>query len=443
MFKLSVPTLRRTIECGVAATVVSVAVVVLLKNVDYRGSISALCEEMSDDPVNVADLSRDSFSSCDVPKVTPIPGHTHPNAAAARNAGVRLASDMSTRMGTSVFVVQMSKADQRRGFRGSRQWYWAKDTHVQNRRDAPKPEDLVYICDTDYYIDMPHLLTESAQPVLLYSAVPSAAVTCAEDSSTFFNESGDLITNVAGGGHYEHALWDYGSDSIVVRRKFLGITYKLITYAVERKQITENRQAILLAPIKQFKGLAAMLASLIVEGKALDRFNPIVHTDRGPFVRFKIHSKEGTMITTARPNTMLCCTVQAEVDDAVASVARLGTTNLMMPTVASWLGKEMRAASTVLTEYHRAAAASKLPIVFPVELGVRAYQYEPNSYDQEAKPKLEAFMSPLVHGAFAPVPNAAGEEQCVDGRINKLKKPEPKPCSFPRPMPARIHRSRR
>nr|UNI73863.1 MAG: RNA-dependent RNA polymerase [brine shrimp noda-like virus 1]UNI73865.1 MAG: RNA-dependent RNA polymerase [brine shrimp noda-like virus 1] len=424
------PTLRCTIARVAVPTVLCVGAYVVLKNVDYRGLVSMLCEVASSEPVNVADLSRDVFTSCEVPEVVPTPGHTHPSAAASRNAGVRLASDVATRMGASMYVVQMSKADQRRGFRGSRQWYWAKDTHVENRADAVAGDDLVYICDTDYYIDMPELLSAKAQPVILYGAVPAEAVTRAEDSATFFNENGELITRVAGGGQYQHHLWDYAGDSIVVKRRFLGITYKLITYAIERKQVSDHRQIILLAPIKQFRGLAAWLASWIVDGRELTRFDPIVHTENGKFVRFSVHSSDTTLVTTARPNTMLCCTVPAELDDAVASVARLGTTNLMMPTVASWLGSERRAQSTVLTEYHRSKCGAKTPTVYPVEKGVRAYQYDPETYDQDAKPKLEAFMTPLVHGAFAPISNTAGERQCVEGRINKFKKPEPKPCQF-------------
>lgn len=430
LFARGFPALRSTIVCATVPTVLCVGAFVVLKNIDYRGLVSMLCEEISSEPVNVADLSRDVFSSCEVPEVVPTPGHTHPNAAASRNAGVRLASDMATRMGVSMYVVQMSKADQRRGFKGSRQWYWAKDTHVQNRSDVASSDDLVYICDTDYYIDMPELLSADARPVVLYSAVPAEAVTRAEDSATFFNERGELVTRVAGGGQYQHHLWDYAGDSIVVRRRFFGLTYKLVTYAVERKQVSDHRQIILLAPIKQFRGLAAWLANWIVAGKELERFDPVVSTDAGHFVRFSVHSADETLVTTARPNTMLCCTVPAELDDAVASVARLGTTNLMMPTVASWLGSDRRAESTVLTEYHRAKCGAKTPTVYPVAQAVRAYQYEPERYNQDIAPKLDAFMTPLVHGAFAPVADAAGERQCVEGRINKLKKPEPKPCQF-------------
>lgn len=136
------------------------------------------------------------------------------------------------------------------------------------------------------------------------------------------------------------------------------------------------------------------------------------------------------MITTARPGSTLCATVPSHLDDAVATVARLGTTNLMLPTVASWLGNEQKPASAVLTEYHRLVVGAKVPTVYPVEMGVRAYQFEPANYDAEARPKLAAYMSPLVHGAFAPVQNAAGERRAVKGRIEDLKGEEPAPHAF-------------
>lgn len=422
--------MRQTLCFGLA-TATKLLAYAWLKEVDYRGIGSTLCDRISDNPTVESDLSRDAFDSTEVPKVSLTKGHTHPNAAAARNLGIRLAGSMALRMGVGLFVVQMSKADQRKGYRGNRQWYWPKDTNVDNRRDGTKPEDLMYICDTDYYIDMPAFLATHNKPVLLYTAVPSAATTKDQDSSTYFDEYGRLVTLVAGGGRYEHHLWNYAFDSITVRKTFLGIPYKLVTYAVERKQVSDHRQIILLAPIKVFRGFAAWLGIWLFEGNALKRFDPIEKTPCGlTFVRFKVHTAESTLITTARPSTHLSCTVDADLDDAVATVARLGTTNLMLPTVASWLGKDQRAASAVLTEYHRRAVGKKMPTVFPVKQGVRAYQYDLATYDQEARPKLEAFMSPLVHEAFAPVTNVASEEQCVKGRINDLKKPEPGPCEF-------------
>jgi hypothetical protein len=314
--------------------------------------------------------------------------------------------------------------------RGSRRWYWTKDVNAENRGDKPQADDIRYLCDVDYYVDMPDLLADEAKPVLIYTVVPEEACSSGVDDTSFtFEEDGALATYVAGGGSYRHMLWDYAADSFLVKKKFFGIPYRAVAYAVERKQVSQHRQLILLAPIREFNWLAALLSSWLLETKELERFNPIVSKGGEKFVRFNVVNPKGEMaVTTARPGSLLCATVPRSEDDAIATVSRLGTTNLMLPTTASWV-KE-RAAAAVLTEYHRLVGLKARFTVFPVALGVRAYQFKPSEYDESAKPKLQAFMSPMVHSAFAPVANKAGEEQCVEGRIKALKKPEPKPSAF-------------
>jgi len=314
--------------------------------------------------------------------------------------------------------------------RGTRQWYWTKDVNSDNRNDEPKGSDVRYLCDVDYYVDMNQMLTKHTKPVLLYTVVPEEAVSSGDDDTTFcFEEDGALKTLVAGGGSYEHHLWDYAADSFLVTRKILGIPIRCVAYAVERKQVGRHRQLVLLAPIRIFDGLAAFLAVNLLETRPLRRFNPIVEANGEKFVRFNTVTPDGqATVTTARPGALLCATVTCAEDESIATVARLGTTNLMLPTSASWV--KDRAASAVLTEYHRCQGPKAKFVVYPVAKAVRAYQYQPSTFDAEARPKLQAFMCPLVHGAFAPVANKAGEERCVEGRINSLKKPEPKPSSF-------------
>jgi len=203
---------------------------------------------------------------------------------------------------------------------------------------------------------------------------------------------------------------------------------KSVAYAVERKQVGQHRQLILLAPMRVFRGFASFLATTLMSTKKLERLNPIVKKDGVKYVRFTVVKKDGTYITTAKPHSLLSATVRAEEDDAIATVARLGTTNLMLPTTASWV--KDRPSAAVLTEYHRDCGLPPRMTVYPVEKAVRAYQYKPENFDCEARAKLQAFMSPLVHGAFCPVPNKAGEERCVEGRINSLKKKEPAPHNF-------------
>jgi hypothetical protein len=425
------PFLQRSKMLLLATTVVGVVVVVTKKE-SLRELVSSLCEYLTDSVLDIeSDLSRDAFAANNVEQVVPTPGHTHANAAALRTAATNFASNVAQHCGSEVYVVGMSKSDQRKDMKGSRQWYWAKDVNADNRHDPPSPHDIRYLCDVDYYVNMPDLLISEAKPVLLYTVVPEEANSNGEQDTSFtFDDSGALVTHVAGGGTYSHHLWDYSADCFLVTRKFLGIPYRVIPYAVERKQVAKHRQVVLLAPIRHFWGWSALLAYFLLEPKELKRFDPVVKAkDGSKFIRFHVQTKNGLHITTSRPMSHLCATVSASVDDSIATVSRLGSTNLMLPTTASWL-KDNRPAAAVLTEYFRLCGAAKHPYVYPVELGVRAYQYKPSEFDQEAKPKLQGFMSPLVHESFAPVLNKAGEEQCVKGRITDLRKEEPRPSRF-------------
>jgi hypothetical protein len=363
-----------------------------LKDVDYRGLVSALCERISTEPAIKPDLARDAFATTPVDPAVPTPGHTHADAAALRTSGTNFARKMACYMGTRLFVLGMSKSDQRKDLNGTRQWYWAKDTHIENRTGEEGRDDLRYICDVDYYITMPQLLAEYPKSTLLYTSVPEEAASQGkDDTSTYFNERSELVTLVAGGGSYCHQVWDYGADSLIVVKRFCGVITRLVTFAVERKQVGYGRQLILLTPIRIFEGPAAWIASMLLSGPRLNRFAPVETAKNGEkFVRFVVHSKTGTKVTTGKPGSLLCATIPAHVDSAIATVANLGTTNLMLPTVASWLEKDQRLHAVILTQYHRASNPVKLPTVYPVELAVRGYQYEPRQFDPDARPKIQA-----------------------------------------------------
>jgi len=145
--------------------------------------------------------------------------------------------NMAQFTGASVFIVGMSRSDQRKSYRGSRQWFWCKDANAENRNDEPKQDDFQYLCDVDYYVDMPNFLAREAKPVVLYTMVPEHAAQTAVDNTSYrFMEDGSLQTTVAGGGMYHHHLWNYGMDSVLVTKRFLGVPWKSIAYSVERKQ---------------------------------------------------------------------------------------------------------------------------------------------------------------------------------------------------------------
>jgi len=421
-------TVSATASCAVLAAY-------WLKTTDWRGIASEVCDSLSHEPVITSDLAKDAFTATEIVEANRTVGHTHADAAALRTSATNFARLMAAHLGSNLYIIGMSRSDQRKGLRGSRSWFWSKDTNAHACCDAPLDSDVEYICDVDYYIDMPTLLGSRAKPTLLYTVVPESATSNGEDDTTFhFSFDGSLKTLVAGSGQYSHHLWNYGHDSILATgRNWFGFPTSVTTYAIERKRVAKHRQLILLTPMKKFTYLNAFLAHYLLDTPHLQRFFPLwFANDCSMFIRFLVHRNGETCYTTARPDTFLSATIPAYVDDAVAAAARLGSANLQLPTTVSWLGKEDRAAAAVVTEFHRLTCVPlcKVFVVFPVMNAVRTYYYDTTDHDPERRAKLVGFMSPLVHGAFAPVAGKTSEERCVEGRINKFKREEPPGHAF-------------
>nr|WPR18382.1 MAG: RNA-dependent RNA polymerase [Chemarfal virus 181] len=429
MFDILVPS-RKTI---MITTIIGIVIVQAVKDIDIRGRMSKFCEFLAIDPQVTPDVARDAFTNVEVPAPYLVPGHTHPQAAGLRNSAVLFAKSFSRYAGLGLYSVQMSKSDQRKGLRGSRDWYWSKDTNVSNRNDSRQARDVEFLGDVDYYIDVPSMLLREARTRLLYTVVPETAASHVDDTSMCFNANGELESRITGGGQYVHHLWNYEGDSCVAYgfSGFLRLVPTFITYAIERKQVAVNRQLVLLTPIKRFTFIGAILAYFLIGGKTIKRFDPIVTGTKGDkFVRFDVHTSEGLFVATGIPDTMASAVVPATVDAGIRIAAALGTTNLQMPTTASWLPKGDKMDAALLTLFHRSVVPKKSPTVYPVSIGVRSYQFKPEVYNQELKSTMTPFMSPLVHAAFAPSQGIASEQQCVKGRIDDLKRPEPKPSVF-------------
>jgi hypothetical protein len=375
-----------------------------------------------------SDVVVDALQSASVPEPSLVSGHTHPTAAGLRTAARQYADLVALKAGAELYSIEMSKSDQRKGMRGSRQWRWNKDTKADNRLDPIRPNDFAWICDVDYYIDMPALIADEPRPYLMYTVVPEVAATGGCDDTAFcFNEQGELVSDVTGSGHYQHPLWDYGSDSTRATATWYGIPYKTTTYAIERKQVAKHRQVVALVPLRQFGFLGTIFARWLLDETPLRRLNPVVvGKDGSKFVTFTVMKDGVKHISVARPSSYVSATVSCEISDTIAGVARLCTTNLMLPTVESHLPKDLaRGQAVVLTEYHRAQCPGPEHCVFPVADAVRDYSFS-KKYDQNAKVKLQAFMNPLVHAAYCPVNEQASEERAKQGRIENLKQQEPK-----------------
>jgi hypothetical protein len=374
-------------------------------------------------------ILKSEFQEMDIKALAAPANHTHGASAAQRSTASYLAKKMAENAGYTPMFFQGSGADSRAGRSYSRSYYWVKDLMAPASYRQPEPGDALIIIDVDYYVETFEAdIARWACPVILYTLVPSQAGRATSEYSYCFESDGKIYYQVSGGGEYRHHLWNWGGDSLTaVAYSWWGFPNASCHYAVERRQVGEDHQMVLLAPLLKTEGVVATLVSLWkLAARRMARLRPIV----GDFVRLQVRGKDEHWWCTGRVNTYLSSKLPATVDDAIASTARQGTTKLTLYTVKS----KMDNGETGLASGHHGAeialefhskyqkGGDKIDVVD----AVRSYQWIETGVipDEDAKAGMTAFMSPLLDGAFVPDVSKANESRCVDQRVRKVQTPD-------------------
>jgi hypothetical protein len=284
--------------------------------------------------------------------------------------------------------------------------------------------------DVDYYVDMPEFLANNFRPVVLYTFQPKTVARCDGEYSYTFHKDGEVEYIVSGGATYRHKVWNYAGDSIKVRKwyKLLwwSILVEVMTFQLERKQVDEDHQMILLAPEKKYVGLAAWIADLMLAGGSLERLNPV----EGDFLRMVTKGEREMLTHTGKPGRFMAATLATDKDDALEIQAMHPKLDLQQATVRAM---KPEGNAEVLWQYHlRKMSNRPRAQVHLSTLHVQTYTLLPRieEFDAEqSKPTMTAFMKPLVDGTFAPANNGHNEARSIERRV--LKKPTFEPAVTP------------
>jgi len=364
---------------------------------------------------------RGKFSEVVVPKRYAVSGHTHGESAAARSTGTAMAEAYAYSIGKVPFYVSMSAADQRAGKAGDRIMHWSKDFNAEARIAKPTPESMLVMIDVDEHLDdLPKILHDHYLPTVLYTFQPSEASGTFNDYRFTFNKEGKVVYDVAGGGKYEHLVWDYSPDCLTMRRKFLGITYAKSYFTVEKRMIDVNHQLILLTPLAKF-GLIGCFFSYRVKGTDLARLAPV----QGDFIRLAIAKSRGSdsnyehMYSTARVNTYNAATVTMQQDDALALAAVNSESKLSPFQVKSMIPGIENSAAVTLVDFHRLKKSKPAPrVVIPTD-AVNNYTYNP-VFAMDERNSVAPFMAPILPECYAPTQSVESDEAMVKGRITGI-----------------------
>jgi hypothetical protein len=370
---------------------------------------------------------RGKFTEIVIPHRVPAAGHTHGQSAASRSAGSSAAAAYAYAIGKVPFYMSMSASDQRADRLGERTMHWSKDFNAEARRAEPDKDSVLVMIDVDEHInDLPSLLHKHFLPTILYTFQPSTASGTCQDYRFTFNRDNELVYDVAGGGHYQHEVWDYSPDCLTMRKTFCGLTYAKSFFTVEKRHIDANHQLVLLTPLAKF-GLLGCITSYNVSGAHLSRLRPVT----GDFIRLAVAKSliaDGDyehLMSTAKVGTYNAATISMEHDDALAIAARNSESKLSPFQVKSMVPGIDNAAAVTLVDYHRLKLSQpSARVVIPTD-AVNNYTYNP-VYTLEEKPSVSPFMSPILPDAYAPTQSVENDVAMVKGRITDLRKP-PKP----------------
>lgn len=359
-------------------------------------------------PYAHAEHYRSAFQQQVTPTVAEFKDHTHGKSAAARSAAVEFAKLLAARVGLEPYFYQRSRSDERNRLAGNRTYYWVKDLGTTEVVYDPPERSLLVVIDVDYYLDMHDLLAYRRTPVLLYTLQPGQAARASGEYSYTFTQSGKLRYSVSGGAEYEHPLWNYRHDSLYVGNFFSGLAY-----LVDRRAVDQDHSVILLTPLKAWGLLNPLPRAL--SGPKLERLDVV----QGDFACFSVQRKDARYVTIARHGEYACVTVPAATLSSMLALQRISAVDISVASVVRETNDD-RQAAIVLVDYIREQVAPPKEVVFPAEVAVRKYAFDPSTYEDEPKAVVTAYMSPLVHEAFAPLATKANEQRAVDGRVKEV-----------------------
>jgi len=278
--------------------------------------------------------------------------------------------------------------------------------------------------DVDMYLDMPTIMSKYPRVYMLSTFQPTKVADKGANYDFTFDEHNNVTYSVSGGDKYNHPVWNYANDVLLVSNPTdylgLGLNWNTVIYSVERRQYDPHHQIILLVPIMIISS-PLYPVTIWLQGTPLQELKLVIHKDGIHFLRMDIMTQEGRKRSTGIANNYHCATVDADIDDTIASQVRISTTSITPHQIMSIVQSHDTSVCSILTEYHRRKIAYTADCVTPCEKSVNRYQFAPAKYDPNAKPNLIAFMSPIIPGLYSPDSCLNNEKRAVEGRVEEIK----------------------
>jgi hypothetical protein len=364
--------------------------------------LSRLSSEISED-------RRPFFRSLIAQTLTVPTKHSHPEAAASRNAVRGMIKQYELTTSIPMYYVSMSNGEQRSDELGDKLYYVSKDMLTPGKiSSAPKGATIALI-DVDYYMDM---TTLHPTDYLIYTFDPlhSGGVT-ANASYTIVDDKFKMLVN--GGATYEHGIWDYSTDTLFVHTWYGGLIFTVETHRLcdARTLIHVNYRRTVYTPLAWYafsehtvKRKSYSLPNGFNHHKTLDHKGQVMHhiSKQGNYfdVRLSDQSLSNILIRTHYSKA-------PQLSD-VERIFKSGDPNSRLDDAAIIYDYIMSGAGTTKTISTSGFSD--------------AYQTLHPLVTEDGKDSTRRLGSPIIDGAsFAPARSHNNDYACVKGRIENVK----------------------
>lgn len=383
-----------------------------------------------DKPYNRRAIVRSQFRDLAIGKPRRNGNVLHSSQRSHRSGALNAATQLSLVTGLKCFHVQPRPSQVAKGDEYSMTHFWASDTQVPAQIREPGELDMITRFDSDYYEDMNAVLVDYFQPHFIYHHSPLSVASPKKEETpahTFIDDT--LVVDDNGAVHYEHQLWDYGTEEL----RFLSFNLRWPTYdnplpslgptfniyQLETRRVSDTHCITMIIPRIRYTSIFSFLAYFCYGEKPLQR----VKVEEEGFNVMRIITDEGETMSIGRPGHYNCANIKTEDLEMLRQLHTQAKMPITLPKIKTKTKCGDQQAS-VLQEFIIATTNRQTQLYYKnykVEYGSNTYQMYPDDGLIAPPPSCVSFMFPISNGAYTPARDVNTEIASIEGRLTKLQ----------------------
>lgn len=347
--------------------------------------------------------------------------HSHAEAARLRCYANTAMSSFITTLGYREYSVSRSLTEENNEVEGTRLYYHAKDLQMRVTNDPLCDQHMIKLTDVDYYVHMPDYLT--GNHLIMYTFVPLTVAGNTTDGVYRVDNNGELDVHVNGGGHYNHPLWDYETDHVMVDH-WWGTCF----YLLESKNIAQDRKIIYFNHIRTIYGpLGWFIPGYRLRHRNL-KFGNIAYIKSMVRVENKFEIQHS--FASIRDNT--CANILDKQLVAIRSRLRHSKAPTMSD-VERIVRMDVQVDAHVIAailyevlsnqELSYLVSDSRHHPITTVEFGDNKYMPLGALVTEDGTAAIRKITEPYMNDAAHPVRSFNSDQSCIKGRIHDVKNP--------------------